>query len=172
MISEILGLLAKWLVNSLALFAADYLVGGIIIYDFWSGLAAAALLGADVAAVRVRLGRRGLPIGLPSLVAGRLRALGSLVYYLSYHLVRYYASLLILLALIVPQFWVLFVGVLGCAAGVDHAVRKPQLPFVRFAGIYLLEQVAYGAGVFWGCLRGRTFSSYRVVILRQMELPA
>ena len=37
-------LLAKWLINSLALFAADYLVRGIVIYDFWSGLAAAALL--------------------------------------------------------------------------------------------------------------------------------
>jgi mycofactocin glycosyltransferase len=139
---------------------------------WWPLVAAAALLGADVVAVRVRLRRRGLPIGMPALAAGRLRALGSLVYYLSYHLVRYYASLLILLALIMPQFWVLFVGVLGCAAGVDHAVRKPQLSFVRFAGIYLLEQVAYGAGVFLGCLRGRTFASYRVVILRQMEQPA
>lgn len=35
MMGEILGLLAKWLVNSLALFAADYLVRGIMINDFW-----------------------------------------------------------------------------------------------------------------------------------------
>jgi hypothetical protein len=63
-------------------------------------------------------------------------------------------------------------GVLGVAAGVDYSVKKPRLSFVRFAGIYLLEQIAYGAGVFWGCLRRKTFASYRVVILRQAELSA
>ena len=29
-----------------------------------------------------------------------------------------------------------------------------------------------GAGVFWGCLRGRGFASYRVVFLRKMEVTA
>jgi len=139
---------------------------------WWPLAAAAALLGTDAAAVRVRLSRRGLPIGLPALVAGRLRTLGSLAYYLSYHLVRYYATPLIVLALLIPQLLVLLFAVFGCAAGVDHAVRKPQLSLARFAGIYLLEQVAYGTGVFWGCLRGRTFASYRVVILRQTGLSA
>ncbi|HYS44362.1 MAG TPA: mycofactocin system glycosyltransferase, partial [Geobacteraceae bacterium] len=88
------------------------------------------------------------------------------------HLVRYYATPLIILALLIPQLLVLLFAVFGCAAGVDHAVRKPQLSLARFAGIYLLEQVAYGTGVFWGCLRGRTFASYRVVILRQTGLSA
>lgn len=139
---------------------------------WWPLAAAAALLGTDAAAVRVRLIRRGLPIGLPALVAGRLRTLGSLAYYFSYHLVRYYAIPLIVLALFIPQLLILIFAVLGCAAGVDHAVRKPQLSLARFAGIYLLEQIAYGSGVFWGCLRGRTFASYRVVILRQIGLSA
>jgi hypothetical protein len=70
------------------------------------------------------------------------------------------------------MFWVVPAVTLGCAAGVDFAVRKPQLPFVRFAAIYLLEQLAYGAGVFWGCLRRKGFASYRVILLRKMELSA
>lgn len=141
---------------------------------WWTLLLAAGLLAADAAAVRVRFIRRRLPIGLLSLLGGRLRALGSLAYYLCYHLVRYYAVPLILIALLVPGFWAwaLPLAALLCAAGVDHAVRKPPLSFVRFCGIYILEQVAYGAGVFWGCLRRRCFASYRVVLYRQMEQSA
>ena len=135
-------------------------------------LLAAGVLAVDAATVRVRFYRRGIPIGLSALLGGRLRALGSLVYYLSYHLVRYYAIPLIVIALFFPLFWVVPIGVLGCAARVDHAIKKPPLPFVRFAGVYLLEQLAYGAGVFWGCLRLRCFTSYRIVILRQVEATA
>ena len=67
MIGEILGLLAKWLVNSLALFAADYLVSGITIYDFWSGLAAAALLGIVNAIIRPVIILLTLPINIMTL---------------------------------------------------------------------------------------------------------
>ena len=141
---------------------------------WWPLLLAGGLLVADAAIVRVRFIRRRLPIGLLSLLAGRLRALGSLTYYLSYHLVRYYAVPLIVIALLIPGFWAwaLPVAALLCAAGVDHAVRRPPLSFIRFSGIYLLEQLAYGAGVFWGCLSRKCFASYRVVIFRQTELAA
>lgn len=137
---------------------------------WWTLLPAAALLAADAAAVRLRVYRQGLPIGLAAIIAGRLRSLGSLVYYLSYHLVRYYSTALIAIALLFPPSWTLYAALLGCAAGVDYAVMKPPLSFVRFALIYLLEQVAYGAGAFWGCLRGKTFASYRVMILRRAEV--
>jgi mycofactocin glycosyltransferase len=138
---------------------------------WWTLLAAGVLLAGDATVVRVRLARRGVPVGLPALVAGRLRALGSLVYYLSYHLIRYYAIPLIAVALVFPLFWLVPVGALLCAAKVDHAIKKPRLSFVRFAAIYFLEQIAYGGGVFWGCLSRKSFSSYRVVILGQAELP-
>ena len=135
---------------------------------------ALSLLVVDSITARVRFARRELPVGLVDLMAGRLRALGSLVYYISYHLVRYYAVPLIVGALIVPGFWgwALPTAALLCAAGVDHAVRKPPLSFIRFCGIYLLEHLAYGTGVFWGCLMRRCFSSYRVVLLRHMEQSA
>jgi mycofactocin system glycosyltransferase len=135
----------------------------------WSLLAAGGVLLSDAAAVRLRTGRQRLPISLAAILAGRLRALGSLVYYLSYHLVRYYSTALIMISLFAPVFWLLFGTVLVCAAGVDYAVKKPKLSFYVFTGIYLLEQIAYGAGVFWGCLSRRCFASYRVEIFRQME---
>src|SRR6185369_10051914 len=139
---------------------------------WWPLLLAAGVLAVDATTVRLRIGKQGLPIGFSAILAGRLRALGSLVYYLSYHLVRYYSAVLIGIALIVPALWMVFGVVLACAAGVDYAVKKPRLAFPAFAGIYLLEQVAYGAGVFWGCLSRKCFASYRVVIFRQMEQSA
>jgi len=139
---------------------------------WWPLPTAGALLAIDAAAGRLRMKRRGIPIGLCSLIAGRLRALGSLVYYLSYHLVRYYAAPLAVAALFFPPAGALFIAVAAVAAGVDYGVRKPHLSFLPFAGIYLLEQFAYGAGVFWGCLRRGTFTSYRVTVLRQMKVTA
>jgi mycofactocin glycosyltransferase len=138
----------------------------------WSLLPAAGLLAADAALVRGRMRRRHIPLGIFTLVAGRMRALGSLVYYLSYHLVRYYISPLVAIALFVPWFWVVPLAAFLCAAGVDYAIKRPELSFAAFAAVYLMEQVAYGAGVFRGCLKGRCFGSYRVVLFRQMELPA
>jgi len=64
---EILGLLAKWLVNSLALFAAAYIVSGVVIHDFWSGLAAAALLGIVNAIIRPVIIFLTLPINILTL---------------------------------------------------------------------------------------------------------
>jgi len=139
---------------------------------WWPLLLAGGLLAIDSAVVRVRIRKQGLPIGVGAILAGRLRALGSLVYYLCYHLVRYYSVPLIVSALTVPPLWAVFVLILACAAGVDYAVKKPPLSFPVFTGIYLLEQLAYGAGVFWGCLSRKCFASYKVHILSQAELPA
>jgi hypothetical protein len=136
---------------------------------WWPLLPAGGLLLFDAAAVRLRTGRQGLPIGIAAILAGRLRALGSLVYYLSYHLVRYYSTALIVISLFVPVMWVPYGMVLACASGVDYAVKKPELSFPVFTAIYFLEQIAYGAGVFWGCLSRRCFTSYRVAIYRQTE---
>jgi cellulose synthase/poly-beta-1,6-N-acetylglucosamine synthase-like glycosyltransferase len=138
----------------------------------WSLLIAVGVLSLDVIAVKGQLMRRKVPVGISALIAGRLRALGSLVYYLSYHLVRYYSLLLFIGAIFLPALWLLFAGALGCAARVDYSVRKPAQSFPAFVAIYALEQVAYGAGVFWGCLSRKTFASYRVTLLRQIALPS
>jgi mycofactocin glycosyltransferase len=142
--------------------------------SLWLLLLAVSVLMADVAAVRIAFSRRNLPLGLRALTAGRLRSLGSLAYYLSFHVVRYYSLPLCFAALIVPGFWASFLPVLvfGCAARVDYAIRKPPLSFAIFSGIYLLEHIAYGSGVFWGCVNVKCFRSYRVIVLRQMEQTA
>lgn len=138
---------------------------------WWLLVLAAGVLAADVVATKIRLVGLKISIGLTSLLSARSRAVGSLLYYLCYHMVRYYATPLILIALVVPGpcSWALPIFAILCAAGVDYMIKKPKLVFVSFALIYLLEQLAYGAGVFWGCLSRKCFASYRVVLFRQIE---
>jgi len=64
---EITGLIVKWLVMSLALFAASFIVPGVVISDFWAGLAAAALLGIVNAVIRPVIVILTLPISIVTL---------------------------------------------------------------------------------------------------------
>ncbi len=140
--------------------------------SWWLLALAGLVLLIDAVVVRVKFIRRKLPLGMPTLLAGRLRALGSLVYYLSFHLIRYYLIPLLAVSLLFPLMFAVTAGMLLCAARVDYSVKKPlHLPFIMFTAVYLMEQVSYGAGVFWGCFTRRTFSSYRVVLLRHAVVP-
>ncbi len=131
--------------------------------------AGVVLLAADTARLWRRLSRHNLPLGYGTLLAGRVRALGSLAYYLSYHVIRYYSVALVLACFGVPITGVLAALAFTCAAGVDYAVRRPRLAFPLFAFFYLLEHLSYGGGVFWGCVRKKSFATYRLTLLRQME---
>jgi putative membrane protein len=60
-------LFVKLIINSLALFAADYLLSGIVITDFWSGVIAAGLLGIMNASLKPVIVILTLPINIISL---------------------------------------------------------------------------------------------------------
>ncbi|WP_277058692.1 mycofactocin biosynthesis glycosyltransferase MftF [Trichlorobacter lovleyi] len=137
---------------------------------WWSLAAAFCVLGADSFIMHRKLIVRGVALNLFTIAGGRLRALGSLVYYLSFHLVRYYSLVILLASCCFPIILLPFLIIFGCAAGVDYALKKPAQSFVAFSAVYMLEHLSYGSGVFWGCLRRGCFSSYRLVITRQMEL--
>jgi mycofactocin system glycosyltransferase len=135
----------------------------------WSLAAALAVLGGDSFFVHRTLVNRCVAVGFLAIIKGRLRALGSLVYYLSFHLVRYYLVPIVCVAFFFPVLFLPFLVMLGCASGVDYTIKKPQQSFAAFIAIYTLEHLAYGCGVFWGCLRRGCFSSYRLIITRHIE---
>ena len=113
--------------------------------------------------------KMGVDLGLFQLLRARLRTLVSLLYYLSFHLVRYYLIVMIVLGILQPLFIPVLLLMLGCAAMVDFRVKKVQLPFISFFLFYILEQLAYGLGVFWGCVKGMNFRSYVVVLRRHID---
>jgi hypothetical protein len=65
-----------------------------------------------------------------------------------------------------PRFAILGAVLMLWPACVDYRFKRPALPFPSFLALYLAEHVAYGAGVFRGCVRQRTFRCYRPVVVR------
>jgi mycofactocin system glycosyltransferase len=133
----------------------------------WTG-AAGVLLGVfvvvmDSVVLKQKTQKMGVEIGFVQLLRARLRTMVSLLYYFSFHLVRYYLIGMIAFAIWQPPFMLLLLLMLGCAVVVDYRVKKVPLPFLSFLFFYVLEHISYGLGVFWGCLTGRNFRSYVVV---------
>lgn len=134
----------------------------------WSLAGALVLTFGDTLLQYRRLARQGLRIGITTLLRARIRGTGSLAYYLGYHLLRYYAWLFICLATILPSAGVLLILLAFLAGSVDYWVKRPGMNIVAFLAFYLPEQLAYGAGVFAGCLNRKHFGSYRFVIRRTL----
>ncbi|MHB8708644.1 MAG: mycofactocin biosynthesis glycosyltransferase MftF [Desulfuromonadales bacterium] len=123
---------------------------------------AAAVLLADALLVNRRLRKQQLPFTFGDILLARARAVGSLGYYLGYHLLRYYLGLLLLAACIYPPLGLVLLLTFAGVGRVDYSVRRPHMMLPAFYLYYLCEQLSYGAGVFWGCFRLGSFSSYRL----------
>lgn len=132
-------------------------------------LLAAAMLMADSMAIRQKTKKLGVQLGLFQLMKARLRTVMSLMYYISFHLVRYHLILLLVLSLWLPMLIPLTILMLSCSVLVDFSVKKPKMSLIQFFFIYLFEQIAYGLGVFGGCLKGKNFLSYFVVVRSHLD---
>lgn len=106
---------------------------------------------------------------LRALLASTLRSHFSFHYYTSFHIVRYYLLLLMGLGFIFHTVWFFGLFLLLFTAAVDYTVKKPGLVFPVYLFYYLLEHLAYQAGVFWGCLKLRDFKSYLPVFSRRLS---
>lgn len=136
---------------------------------FWLPLAA-LVFAADAARARTRFAAAGISVAFVPALLARARAGASLVYYLGYHAVRYYGWPLLLASAAAPRVGLVAAAAFLWVAGVDHRVKGVGLGFPSFLAFYLGEQLAYGAGVFWGCARRRSFRSYRPELRGRMEM--
>ena len=85
-----------------------------------------------------------------------------MLYFVYFHLVRYYLGPLAALGLLVPGVGRLVaVGALY-ASGVDYATRKPRMSYPVYLACYLTEHLAYQSGVVAGCVKAKTWRSYAV----------
>ena len=123
---------------------------------------AALLVLGDAALTTRQMRRQGLSFPYFKILAARLRAVGSLGYYLGYHLLRYYLVPMLSVALIYPPFGLLVLTLLLGVGSVDFRVRQAKLFPGLFYGYYFCEQLSYGLGAFRGCLRTGSFASYRL----------
>lgn len=137
-------------------------VAAVLSFSGWPLLPALAMLLADGLRCRQRIKGQGLKLPFTRVLFARLRATASLGYYLGYHLLRYYLPLLLFSSLIFPPLGLVLLMTLFGVATVDHQVRKARLALPVFWFFYLCEQLAYGCGVFIGCLQLKNFASYRL----------
>jgi len=108
-------------------------------------------------------------IKLHKIFFSTMRTYFSLFYYLSFHIVRYYLIAMLLTGFFYFPVWLLSLFMMLLCSLVDYAVKKPNLNYPFFLMIYILEHIAYQIGVFTGCLRARTFGSYRVSFARKIN---
>ena len=144
-------------------------IASIVTLNLPSAGAALLLMVIDSFLFRRRLSKQGLTLDWWTVFGARMRALGSLAYYIGFHLIRYYMTPLTIASLFFPLFGIaVFTTLLGVGL-MDYIVRRPALFFLPFFFFYTAEQFAYGAGVFWGCAKLRRFSTYRMNLLKQVE---
>jgi mycofactocin system glycosyltransferase len=86
-----------------------------------------------------------------------------LLYYLSAHIVRYYLVVMIPLALLFTPVIPVVAALVAIPSITEFFRKRPRLSFPSFLALYLMEQAAYQIGVFWGCLRQKSFRTYRLV---------
>jgi mycofactocin system glycosyltransferase len=96
-----------------------------------------------------------------------LRAHYSFSYQTSSFLARYYLIFLIPLSLLYPKIWGFLFFLLIFSAFIDFLIKRPKIHFISFLFFYMLDQFAYQTGVFWGCMKNKTFMPYVPVILRK-----
>lgn len=123
---------------------------------------AALLLLVDTGLTKRKLIKQGLPLSIRKIFSARARAVGSLGYYLGYHLLRYYLLLLLVSVCIYPLAGIFVLFLFFAVGRVDYRVREPKMALLSFYLYYFLEQLSYGSGVFWGCFRVKSFASYRL----------
>jgi mycofactocin system glycosyltransferase len=140
------------------------LASGIVLLNGLPLAAAAALLLSDAVLAHRRIARQGIPLSYTEVLLARGRAAASLAYYAGYHLLRYYLLPLSLMIALFPSLGIPAAAVFLWVGGVDYHVRRPKLLVPFFFFYYLLEQLAYGGGVLWGCIRQGSFASYRMRI--------
>ena len=123
----------------------------------------AACFVADTTVKTLRLRAKSVGIPFRKVVSSAWRTYVSAFYLITFHLVRYYFVLLLLLGFILHSAWLLAWAMMAFTASMSYAARRPRVPFVPFFFCYVLDQISYQIGVFAGCLRAKSFRTYRLV---------
>lgn len=115
-----------------------------------------ALIHGGVKFIKVR--KRGLPIGLGSLLSAVLRNDCAFLYHCCAFLSRYY----LVWAFLFLPFSPTLSAVIACAhvltGSTEFFIKRPRLNLFSFLLFFTAEQISYQAGVWWGCFRRLTFS--------------
>ena len=134
----------------------------LILLDLFPLLVPAACFVFEAGAKIFKLRRTGTRIASWRVFYSVARVYLSFSYFLAFHWIRYYLLPLILLGFASHSLWLVGFFLLMFAAIVDYSVKRPKLAFPLFLFYYTLDHISYQIGVVLGCVRKRSFRSYRI----------
>ena len=103
--------------------------------------------------------KRGLPVGMGSILVAVLRGYFAFFYHLCAFASRYYLIWGILLFPLLPVVSTVILSMHLLACAVDFFIKKPNLNPFLFLFYFTLDQISYQCGVWWACLKQRSFGS-------------
>ena len=112
---------------------------------------------------RMRFNRHfGLTVPLRKFFSATGKSHLTLACQFGHHLTRYYLMPAMAIAIFVPQLTLPLLVLTILPAAMLFFQKKPNLWFPVFLFFFWLDQLFYQSGVFWGCLKQRSFRLYRV----------
>ncbi|HLA82896.1 MAG TPA: hypothetical protein VJP78_14970, partial [Thermoleophilia bacterium] len=114
----------------------------------------------------LRLRQKGVDMPVRHVCSSVLRGHLSLLYFVYFHLVRYYLLPLTVVGLFVPRVRRLLPVAAFYSSAVDYFARRPRMGYLPYLAYYLAEHAAYQLGVITGSIRARTFRSYLPTVQR------
>lgn len=124
----------------------------------------------------LRLRRNGVGVPVERVCYSVLRGHLSLLYFIYFHLVRYYLLPLSGVSLFVPGVRRLILVAALYSSALDYSAKRPRMGFLAYLAFYTAEHSAYQLGVIAGSIRAGTFRSYLPTVQRNrlcaVSLPA
>jgi mycofactocin system glycosyltransferase len=148
-----------------SVFYTSICLGMILQYPLFFVFASGILL-IDFFRKQAKIKKNRLGVRSSKVFSAVLRSHFSFSYHSSSYLVRYYLIFFIALSFLYAKMWVFLLFLLIFSAIVDFSIKGPNVNFFYFFIFYVMDQLAYQAGVFWGCVVKKNFMPYVPIILR------
>ncbi|MBI4767041.1 MAG: mycofactocin biosynthesis glycosyltransferase MftF, partial [Deltaproteobacteria bacterium] len=130
-----------------------------LVLTSWPPAVAGALVTImDAAARKRRLRLKDLPLAFIRILAATLRDYTEFIYQCCAFLSRYYLAAGLLFMPFLPRISILILGAQVLVGSVVYIGKRPRLNFLYFQFFFLLEQLSYQSGVWWGCLKNLHFN--------------
>jgi mycofactocin system glycosyltransferase len=118
----------------------------------------------EVARRNRHLRENGIDVPAGQVVLSVARGHLSMLYFVYFHLVRYYLGPLAAAGVLSRGMRRLAVLAGLYSATVGYVTKRPRLDFLTYLGYYLAEHTAYQAGVIAGCARAGSLRPYRLAV--------
>lgn len=102
------------------------------------------------------------PLGFRTILRATLRSHLLLAFYLTHHIIRYHLMWLAALSILFPRLAPLVLGLMLFPTAVSYIRKRPRTDPLSYGFFFIMAQLFYGAGVFWGSVRRGHLKCYRI----------